>query len=302
LYNRTCPVCGGDQFELTEKGVRDYEYLSPGEFDWLKCQKCDLTILDPMPTAEQLFLAYPSNYHSFQLPTSLITKSLLRFSRHRQARYFSTLINGKGRVLDIGCSTGELLKEIGKTGSFDLYGVEYDQNTAEVARSKGIKVQAGSFEDAELPMNHFTMVTMQHVLEHVTDPELTLRKNYQILESNGVLVGELPNIDSWDARLFGRFWGGGHTPRHIWHYSPDNLRIALEAAGFTEIKISSALHTGHWACSFQNLLRRNRFDESGLKNGRAWYYPFLLLACVPINLVQMAFLKTGIMRFECIKP
>ena len=298
----TCPICDGIEFSTVAEGVRDFEYLSPGVYTWLQCNACGFIRIDPLPSPDILAQAYPGNYHSFQIPTSRLTQILIESSRKRQARAISQKLKPHAKVLDIGCSTGDLLQEIGALGNFDLYGIEYSAEVAEVARGKGINTMAGSFEDIELPDVDFDLVSMQHVLEHVTDPRLSLAKSFQILNKGGQLIGELPNYDSWDARLFGRYWGGGHAPRHIWHFTPKTLKRALEQEGFSSVRVYAALHTGHWACSIQNFLRRNRFDDAGLTNGRTWYYPLLLLAFVPVNALQMLLLKTGTMRFECRKP
>ena len=120
----------------------------------------------------------------------------------------------------------------------------------------------------------------------------------RILRPGGILVGELPNFNSWDARLFGRYWGGGHAPRHLWHFSPQTLRQAFERFEFEAIEIAPAIHTGHWELSIQNALRRKRSDCKNLVSGRTWYYPFLLVLTVPINALQMPLLQTGIMSFR----
>jgi SAM-dependent methyltransferase len=224
-----------------------------------------------MPSPEVLARAYPANYHSFHLPASWLTQILVDISRKRQARAIAGKLESGASILDIGCSTGDLLQAIGELGRFRLYGVENSEQVATIARGNGITVLTGSFEDVELSGMSFDLISMQHVLEHVTDPKFFLARSFQLLNRNGLLTGELPNYDSWDARLFGRYWGGGYAPRHIWHFSPATLRRALENAGFVMVRVQPALHTEHWACSIQNFLRRRRFDDVGLTNGRARY-------------------------------
>ncbi|MFT5483446.1 MAG: SAM-dependent methyltransferase [Halieaceae bacterium] len=297
-----CPMCQHQGIELLTDGVKDFEYLSPGTYAWVRCTRCELVRVNPIPDAEQLTLAYPPHYHSYQEPESAITRWLMSLSLNAQSRQFCSYLSDGDAVQEIGCSTGVLLEAIGQRGNYELNGVEYQAASAAIAQSKGLSVQCGSFEDCSIPSDHFNLIIMQHVLEHVTEPRLTLEKCVAALQSGGHLVGELPNYDCWDAALFGRYWGGGHAPRHIWHFTPDSLSAALNAAGFTDIQIRPSLHTGHWACSFQNYFRRNRSDSTGLKNGRAWYYPLFLLATIPINMLQMLFKKTGIIQFECTKP
>ena len=86
------------------------------------------------------------------------------------------------------------------------------------------------------------------------------------------------------------------------HFTPASLSAALRHSGFTGIRITPALHTGHWALSIQHALRRGRTDCAGLVSGRSWYYPFMLILTIPMNCLQMTLRKTGVMRFEARKP
>ena len=293
-----CPLCGSGGSAAVVTSVRDYEYGAPGEYCWLRCDGCGLVRIDPMPTPEVLNLAYPCHYHAYAAPKSAITRLLLSLARRRTAaRLAASLPSGAG-VFDIGCSTGLLLEAIGKRRPARLFGVEYKPQAAEAARRRGISCQTGELEDADVEPASMDLAILHHVLEHVREPVETLRRTASILKPGARLVGELPNLDSWDARLFGRYWGGGHAPRHLWHFTPATLEAALRHAGFDDIVIRPALHTGHWALSIQHALRRGRVDCAGLTAGRTWYYPLLLLLTVPVNAVQATVHKTGIMCFE----
>jgi SAM-dependent methyltransferase len=60
--------------------------------------------------------------------------------------------------------------------------------------------------------SRYDIVSMNHVLEHVIDPGLVLERALRLLRPGGWLVGQLPARTSWEARLFGRYWGGYHFP------------------------------------------------------------------------------------------
>ncbi len=295
-----CPLCDSRATAVVARRVRDCEYAAPGEYCWLRCDGCGLIRLDPMPTDEVLALAYPSDYHAYVGPRSGLTSKLIALARARNARALTRRLAPGACVLDIGCATGLLLEAIGRRSGCRLYGVEYKPEAAAEARRRGIEVWEGELEQADIRDASMDLALMQHVLEHVRNPVETLRSVHRVLAPGGRLAGELPNFDSWDARLFGRFWGGGHAPRHLWHFTPDSLRAALRHAGFVDVEIAPALHTGHWALSIQHALRRGRTD--GLVSGRAWYYPLLLVATIPVNCLQMAVMKTGVMRFTASKP
>jgi SAM-dependent methyltransferase len=257
-----------------------------------------------MPGGDVLDRAYPAHYHAYVPPRSGLTRRLIALSRARVASKLARLVPPDGTVLDIGCGTGALLDHIGRAagGNVRRIGVEYKPEAAAAARARGIETFCGELESAAIADGSVDLAILQHVLEHVRDPIETLRRIAGLLRPGGALAGELPNAGSWDARLFGRLWGGGHAPRHLWHFDPGVLRAALERAGFREIVITPALHTGHWAGSLQHALRRGRRDERGLVSGRAWYYPLLLLATIPASAASMPFNRSGVMRFVARTP
>ncbi len=293
----TCLLCGGGAFRLLCDAVEDYEYGAPGVYRWLECAGCRLVRLDPFPPPAVLAAAYPPDYHAFVEPGSRLLHGLRRASERRIARRLVRGLPDGAAVLDVGCSTGALLGAIGELGPYRLHGVELDAEAAAAARRRGIEVREGELESAGLPAESMDLVTLQHLIEHVADPLATLSEARRVLRPGGRIAGELPNLASWDAALFGRFWGGGHAPRHLWFFTPETLRRSLERAGFDAVEVTPSLHTGHWALSVQNWLSR-RGAGGRLVAGRAWYFPLLLLAAVPVNLLQMPLLRTGVMRFS----
>src|SRR5690606_21684438 len=58
----------------------------------------------------------------------------------------------------------------------------------------------------------------------------------RLLKPDGLFVFRVPNLDAYDARLFGRYWAGLDAPRHT--FVPDEATIArlLDATGFREIE------------------------------------------------------------------
>ena len=84
---------------------------------------------------------------------------------------------------------------------------------------------------APFPPGSFDLVTAFHVLEHVPDPVAMLRRMLAWLAPGGLAVVEVPNAGGAGARLFGRAWSGLDLPRHLWHFSPATLGVAVERAG-----------------------------------------------------------------------
>ncbi len=123
------------------------------------------------------------------------------------------------RVLEIGCSTGDLLLLLRARGGF-VSGVESAPFARSLAVARGLDVWPSL---AEVPPGAFDLVVLFDVLEHLPEPVSEMRWVRARLAPGGrVLVG-VPNIDSLESRLLGRRWFGLELPRHLTHLSPTAL-------------------------------------------------------------------------------
>ncbi|WP_435017700.1 class I SAM-dependent methyltransferase [Tundrisphaera sp. TA3] len=71
-----------------------------------------------------------------------------------------------------------------------------------------------------------------HVLEHLEDPFATLGRLRERLEPNGLVLAAVPNFASRQSLVAGPAWLHLDLPRHLWHFTPESLRRAFEAAGY----------------------------------------------------------------------
>jgi 2-polyprenyl-3-methyl-5-hydroxy-6-metoxy-1,4-benzoquinol methylase len=142
---------------------------------------------------------------------------------------------------------------------------------------------------------------MGHVVEHFREPVQALRRAYALLRPGGILYGETPNVDCLDFRLFGRYWGALHFPRHITLFDARTLRRALGDTGFTAIRLSSRLRTVGWSAGIQNLLA-DRFGLRVPPNGRVRWYPALILPFLPVTALQSLRGQTATVAWTARKP
>ena len=297
-----CVTCGSTDHFIASQGIGDYEYGAPGTYAWLRCNGCGLVRLDPMPTNFVLSLAYPDHYHAYQPPRSRLVASYVGLRRRARAKELSRLVPGGGTILDIGCGTGALLSALGACGRFRLLGVEYREEAAEAARRCGGTIWTGELEDADIKPNSVDLAIMEHVIEHVRDPAETLERIARSLKPGGRIVGETPNLRCPDAKIFGRYWGGGHAPRHLYLFTPRSLERALCEQGFTDIRITHPVHPAHLALSIQNWLRRRRVGTGDLVSGRSWYFPMVCAAAMPPAMIMALMRCSGVIRFEARSP
>ncbi len=92
----------------------------------------------------------------------------------------------------------------------------------------GIESRLGGIGQNIWEGNRFDFVTMFHVLEHLPNPRLALKYAGDLLKPGGTLIIQVPNIASFQARLFGRRWYGLDVPRHVINFSPKALGLLLK--------------------------------------------------------------------------
>ena len=142
-----------------------------------------------------------------------------------------------GRILDIGCGRGVFLNVMEKNG-WTVAGTEYDRITAEsIVKKYNINVVTGNPGGWGFPPGSFDVVTMNHVLEHMSDPKIMMDECSRILVKGGLLVVAVPNITSLQSSLGKHLWFHLDIPYHIYHFSEKGLSRLIEKHGFHLLKI-----------------------------------------------------------------
>jgi SAM-dependent methyltransferase len=162
----------------------------------------------------------------------------------------------KGRMLDVGCGDGSVLKLAQELG-WNAEGVDFDPQAVDAARRKGLSVRLGGLAEQRYPDESFDLVPMSHVIEHVHDPLATLREVRRVLRAGGTLVITTPNAASWGHRRFGRHWVHLDPPRHLKIFDADSLAALARRAGFGQSAFSSTLRITPFTFAQSRLIRRS---------------------------------------------
>lgn len=135
-----------------------------------------------------------------------------------------------GRLLDVGCATGIFLEQAAAQG-WDGLGLEVSPHAADAARSRGLRVDRGPFDESAA-RGPFECITLWDVIEHLDDPVAAMRRVRERLVMGGLCALSTGNVDSWCARLSGRRWHLFNLPEHLFFFSRPALRELLESSGF----------------------------------------------------------------------
>jgi 2-polyprenyl-3-methyl-5-hydroxy-6-metoxy-1,4-benzoquinol methylase len=122
-------------------------------------------------------------------------------------------------LLDFGCGTGEFLKYI-QQKKIRTIGVEPVEQASDQARKNNIKV----YKSIQQVQSKFDVISLFHVLEHVDDYHQTISDLIEKLEEHGIILIAVPNYKSYDAAFYKEKWAAWDVPRHIWHFSRNDLK------------------------------------------------------------------------------
>ena len=120
------------------------------------------------------------------------------------------LFHNQGRVLDVGCNTGELLDFANSQGC-QTCGLEYSQKSREVIKSKGHKAYQSFAEVTE----KFEFISAFDLVEHLYDAPGFLDICHDNLVAGGRLVMLTGDIQSESAIRAGSHWWYAQYPEHI---------------------------------------------------------------------------------------
>ncbi|MFN3721016.1 MAG: class I SAM-dependent methyltransferase [Rhizobium rhizophilum] len=246
-----CPVCSHPAV-IQYKALKDRLYFARPKADYYACSnsKCRHVFAWPTPNRDQIPALYET--YSTHAPVALLRKNsksrLIDLSvalfglvddLHGQIRRWRLMdmANRRGAILDVGCGAGNLLVALRADGYDDLTGIDFDPKAVQVAQAAGLNVQAGEVSDVD--RRDFDVVLMNHVIEHLPDPEQALVDVFARLKSGGVLIIRTPNSGSYLANFFGSDWRGLEPPRHLHIFSVESMELMARKAGFRPIDVGT---------------------------------------------------------------
>ncbi|MCX6304285.1 MAG: class I SAM-dependent methyltransferase [Bacteroidetes bacterium] len=228
-----CPVCEKSVFSPFLE-VNDH-FLSKEDFTIQQCEGCGFKFVNPRPDTDEIGRYYQSDdYISHDAKKADIISLIYKFARVLSVRNKYSIVHqyaSHGKILDIGCGTGEFLKYC-KSKGFDVTGIEPNEKAGDFAEKKnGIPILR-SLTDLNSGKGSFACITMWHVLEHVHDLNETIETVKGLLQADGVFIVAVPNYKSWDAQEYGKFWAAYDVPRHLYHFNDSTMNQLVEKHGF----------------------------------------------------------------------
>jgi SAM-dependent methyltransferase len=191
-----------------------------------RCSSCGALTTDPRPSEAELTEAYGDWYRPHAERRFLFAAdAILGHTRGLLAARIDGVAPA-GAVLDVGAGDGTLIDALRARGR-EATGLERN-------------IERADFQDISLTEvdGRFAAIVFWHSLEHLPDPGDAIREAARLLVPGGLVVVAVPNIDSYQADLFGDRWLHLDFPRHLVHLSTGSLVSGLEKEGFAIDRVS----------------------------------------------------------------
>ena len=168
-----------------------------------------------------------------------------------------------GKVLDIACGNGVLGKWLMERVNCEVHGIDISPVALELCDKAGYKSTTIVDLDKDplpFPDDHFDLVTLSAVVEHIMEPERVLADVWKKLKPGGLVVVLTPNISwivnrflfmagRWDHRLMGGMKG------HISYKNKKQLQEIFQSIGYSDL---------NWDHSVMCVAGNTKICQSGL--------------------------------------
>ncbi len=236
MVNRECPICAGTSFNT----VHRQEFVLPDDvhthYTVVACERCGFTFARDLPP--------PEHYEAYYRAT---TKYTYEGSRDAAAAMTAmhepsfALIDSflhddrEVRVLDIGCSTGELLALFSRAGYTQLEGVDPTPDCARIAQQlHGLTVKTAVL--SELTTNEpYDLVMLANVLEHIPDLRTAVAHVAALVRGGGSLFVQVPDAGHFGSEMREPFLE--FSIEHINYFTDASLTNLLAIEGFEPIAL-----------------------------------------------------------------
>jgi len=250
-----CPLCHSRHWSPLLEAQDPHAGGDGFWFAVVQCDSCGTCFTNPRPDEATIARHYPLQHagdEKHHQPRARTWESQRLW--HAKAPQ-PIAWHGDGRLLDVGCGTGQFMKKMHRRG-WKVVGIDASSRAVQRVRDElGLPAYVGMLPHLDLEPESFDVITMWQSLPHVHEPLALLHEARSLLVPGGKLILTTPNIDSWPFRWFGRHWSGLNLPRHLTHFTPVTLPQMLQRAGFVTPPIRG-LRQASWLRASARLARR----------------------------------------------
>ena len=202
------------------------------------CGFCNVRFMYPTLSPKEEVKFYKMEFEKFMDKRSGTSNNWLKPKEHvksnkqvfiRRFDYLKKYLNRKDKILEVGCSSGFMLKNLISKNYKKCYGIEPSGVFSKFLKKEKIK----TFQDLdqiEKKGLKFDIIMHFFVLEHIQKPENFLKRQLSLLNKNGKIIFEIPNVADplhsvFKIKEFENFYW---SIAHPWYFSEKSLKYLLK--------------------------------------------------------------------------
>ncbi|MBA2271751.1 MAG: class I SAM-dependent methyltransferase [Chthoniobacterales bacterium] len=236
---RPCPVCES----VSSKVLFEQRFgtLSEGSllagYDLVACNECGCAFADCIPE-QSVFDEHYARMSKYEYAHRGGEESPFDLARFDQIGSYlaEQMDDPRARILDVGCATGGLLQRLRQLGHASVTGLDPSPGCAKLARQLyDLPVYTGSVFENDLPDEHFDLVIVVGVLEHIRDVAAAVAKLDDYVSPNGMIFAEVPDATAfadWPDAPYQEF-----SIEHVNFFGPRSLENLMKVAGYELVKM-----------------------------------------------------------------
>jgi SAM-dependent methyltransferase len=259
-----CAICGNERDNRIHV-AREMMFGLRDKFRYLECGNCRCVQLLDMP--QDMSKYYPESYYSFASEGGLEATIEKRWAAYAHGKLSLTgwlvdLLVGPhvamtairrarvpldARVLDVGCGTGWLIRNMRRLGYRNVSGID-PYIRSDMRGSDGVVVLKRSLKEMT---GQFDVIMFHHSFEHIADQAGALKEVRRLLRPGGRALIRVPIADSFAWKHYGVNWIHLDAPRHLFLHSPMSLRLLAEQSGMHVANLTYESDTSQFVGSEQ---------------------------------------------------
>lgn len=252
-YHSFCPVCRSNV--LKDKYIID-------NFTIVLCQSCKLVFVKEKLSQQELDYYYcKEDDCGMDADFVYLNQENIENVKYYYENLKSFILKkiSSGKILDVGCNAGFFLDVM---KGFECYGIDRSPNHGKIAQERyGKNIFIGTFEDYPVPDFLFDCITLQDVLDHMTDPLEVLKKCNKLLRPGGLLVIKVHDISCLYAKITGKKFYAFLPPWHLFYFSKNSLSTVLKNSSFDIDCFKYMSHLMFLSTVFYRLSRRKPIEN-----------------------------------------
>ena len=154
----------------------------------------------------------------------------------RQFDLFKDNLTSQTKYLEIGSAHGGIVSRVNDFGVKECHVVEPNVKDSNYVKYKNptATVHNSTFDDVKLKEGYFDIIVAFDVVEHVYNPKDFLKKCFDLLNKNGILLIAIPNhndvlLTQYDCKKYKEFY---YHKAHINYFTTDSIVNLCQSIGF----------------------------------------------------------------------